>query len=276
MTHPDGEIAFFNDAAFKIAPTAAQLGAYAQRLRLERPPEPQTPLRALLPSGYVRAAVGAAYLLCDCAPVGPDEQPGHAHADSLTFELSLAGHRLCVNSGTSRYGIGPERQRQRGTAAHNTVELDGSNSSEVWAGFRVARRAQSRLLQALSTAHGVLIEGYHDGYRRLPGRNVHTRRWQLDAHSLRIEDGITGRFGRGVANFHLHPDIVAQTVGPREVSLRGIPGWSVRMLFENAASVEVIPSTWHPEFGLTVPNRCVVVCFTADILKTGITWTQVS
>lgn len=273
MTHPDGEIAFFNDAAFKIAPVATQLEAYAQRLRLEPPAEPPTPLRALVPSGYVRAAVGPAYLLCDCAPVGPDEQPGHAHADTLSFELSLAGHRLCVNSGTSRYGTGSERERQRGTAAHNTVELEGSNSSEVWAGFRVARRAQSRLLQAVSTAQGVVIEGCHDGYRRLPGRNVHTRRWQLDARSLRIEDRITGPFGRAAANFHLHPDIDAQTVRPREVSLRGIPGWSVRMLFENAASVEVIASTWHPEFGLSVANRCVVVCFAADILKTNISWT---
>jgi uncharacterized heparinase superfamily protein len=276
MTHPDGEIAFFNDAAFKIAPAAAQLEAYAQRLRLERPAEAQFPLRALLPSGYVRAAVGPAYLLCDCAPVGPDEQPGHAHADTLSFELSLAGHRLCVNSGTSLYGTGPERQRQRGTAAHNTVELDGSNSSEVWAGFRVARRAHGRLLQALSSRQGLAIEGCHDGYRRLPGKNVHTRRWQLEARSLRIEDQITGHLRRAAANFHLHPDIDAQRVGPRELSLRGIPGWSVRMCFENAASVEVIPSTWHPEFGLTVANRRVAVCFAAETLKTDISWTQES
>ena len=53
-----------------------------------------------------------------------------------------------MNSGTSEYGLGEERQRQRGTAAHNTVVIDGENSSEVWAGFRVARRARARLLDA--------------------------------------------------------------------------------------------------------------------------------
>ena len=39
MTHPDGDIAFFNDAAFKIAPTHAALEAYAQRLALGALPD---------------------------------------------------------------------------------------------------------------------------------------------------------------------------------------------------------------------------------------------
>ena len=82
--------------------------------------------------------------LLDVAPVGPDYLPGHAHADTLSFELSLFGQRVLVNSGTSQYEAGPERSRQRGTAAHNTVIVDGHDSSEVWAGFRVARRASSR------------------------------------------------------------------------------------------------------------------------------------
>ncbi len=55
------------------------------------------------------ARLGPAYLVCDCANVGPDYLPGHAHADTLSFELSLDGRRLFVNSGTSVYGIGPER-----------------------------------------------------------------------------------------------------------------------------------------------------------------------
>ena len=33
------------------------------------------------------------------------------------------------------------RQKERGTAMHNTVAINNLNSSEVWSGFRVARRA---------------------------------------------------------------------------------------------------------------------------------------
>ena len=46
-----------------------------------------------------------------------------------------------MNGGTSCYGDGPVRVLERGTRSHSTVEVDGQNSSEVWSGFRVARRA---------------------------------------------------------------------------------------------------------------------------------------
>ncbi len=62
---------------------------------------------------------------------GPDYLPGHAHADTLSFELSLFGQRVIVNSGTSVFGIGEQRQLERGAAAHSTVVVDGENSSEV-------------------------------------------------------------------------------------------------------------------------------------------------
>ena len=80
-------------------------------------------------------------MLIDVAKIGPDYLPGHAHADTLSFELSLYGKRLLVNSGISRYGTSLIRQFERSTEAHNTVAIDNKNSSEVWSGFRVARRA---------------------------------------------------------------------------------------------------------------------------------------
>lgn len=40
MSHPDGGIAFFNDAAFGIAPTLAELADYARRLGVSLPPIP--------------------------------------------------------------------------------------------------------------------------------------------------------------------------------------------------------------------------------------------
>ncbi len=272
MTHPDGEIAFFNDAAFHMAPSCAALEAFAARLGLAAVPDPQEPLTALVPSGYVRGLAGPAYLVCDCAPVGPDQQPGHAHADTLSFELSLSGRRVFVNSGTSRYGTDPERQRQRGTAAHNTVVVEDEDSSEVWAGFRVARRARARLQVARATPLGVMIAGSHDGYRRLPGRNGHWRQWCLGERSLHIEDRVSGPFRTAVAHFHLHPKVGVQVVGERVVELTGADGARARMTFVGAAAVEVRPSHWHPEFGLAVANRCVVARFAGSTLATQLEW----
>ncbi|MGB6606113.1 MAG: alginate lyase family protein [Steroidobacteraceae bacterium] len=272
MTHPDGELAFFNDAAFEEAPTSAQLEAFAGRLGLAPVADPSEPLIVLEASGYVRAIAGSAYLICDCAAVGPDHLPAHAHADTLSFELSLCGRRLFVNSGTSLYGTGPERQRQRGTAAHNTVVADECDSSEVWAGFRVARRARARLHGAHELAPGVLIDASHDGYRRLPRGGEHRRRWRLEPQSLHIEDRLDGALERAEARFHLHPDVAARVAGEREVALALADGSTARLSAANAGALQVVPATWHPRFGVEVANQCVTARFAGGVLSTRIAW----
>jgi uncharacterized heparinase superfamily protein len=166
MSHPDGAIAFFNDAAWGIAPPNGALLAYASRLGIACGP-PSAPICHLPESGYVRMSAGDFVVLADLARIGPDYLPGHAHADTLSFEASFAGQRVFVNSGTSEYGTGTERQRQRGTAAHNTVVVEGRDSSEVWAGFRVGRRARPRNVQVAQYADRLHVEASHDGYRYL-------------------------------------------------------------------------------------------------------------
>ncbi|MCB0055622.1 MAG: heparinase II/III family protein, partial [Caldilineaceae bacterium] len=141
MTHPDGGLAFFNDAAFGIAPAPEELEAYARRLGLGPRVVPSDGLHHLASSGYVRLQNQDAVAILDVGEIGPTYLPGHAHADSLSFELSLGGRRFVVNSGTSLYDDCEERLRQRSTAAHSTVVVDGADSSEVWHSFRVARRA---------------------------------------------------------------------------------------------------------------------------------------
>ena len=272
MSHPDGDIAFFNDAALGVSARFLDLEEYAARLRLPATDQPQGVLNVLLASGYVCASVGPAYLLCDCARVGPDCLPGHAHADTLTFELSLFGHRIFVNSGTSQYEPGPERLRQRGTAAHNTVTVDGFDSSEVWDSFRVARRARAYLRATTSTAESATIDASHDGYRRLPGRNEHRRRWVLDARSLHIEDTITGRFHSAEARFHLHPDIEVHSLDADAFLLSGPTGLRARVAFAGAASVAVHRSKWHPAFGVFQENRCIVAGFLSSFLAAQVTW----
>jgi uncharacterized heparinase superfamily protein len=272
MSHDDGDIAFFNDAAFGIAGTPQQLAAYARRLGIEPLARRDTALLVLPESGYVRAALGDACLICDCAAVGPSYQPGHAHADTLSFELSLHGQRLLVNSGVSEYGTGAERQRQRGTAAHNTVLVDGSDSSEVWAGFRVARRAGAYLRRAEQEQEGITIEGCHDGYRRLPGRNLHNRRWRLQADSLAIEDSISGAFRQAEARFHLHPEVSAQHDGPGAVVLECQGRARAHFSFEGAASVQIERASWHPRFGAHIANQCISVRLAQPTLRSRLSW----
>ena len=87
MTHPDGRLSFFNDAAFGIAATRAQLEAYAIRLGLGTVTEPGEGVHHLRSSGYVRVNRGDVAAILDLAAIGPDYLPGHAHAGSGRGEL---------------------------------------------------------------------------------------------------------------------------------------------------------------------------------------------
>jgi uncharacterized heparinase superfamily protein len=258
MSHPDGEIGFFNDAAFGISPTPAQLRDYAGRLNFALESAEKPGLRRLMPSGYVSISAPPFFLLCDVAPIGPDHLPAHAHADTLSFEMSYRDRRVFVNSGTSEYGLGAERQRQRATAAHNTLVLDGENSSEVWAGFRVARRARVNLLNVAAEAERFVVAAEHTGYRRLRGKNMHRRTWTLTPRELRIEDIIDGLFSSARCHFHLHPDIEVQAGDGANLRLSDALGLVLEISFEGAAGVDVVDSTWHPEFGIAVANRSIV------------------
>jgi uncharacterized heparinase superfamily protein len=270
MTHPDGQVAFFNDAAFGMAARYKELAEYARQLGVALDSASLAPVEELPSSGYVRLASGRAVLLCDVAELGPAYQPGHAHADTLSFELSLSGQRVLVNSGTSLYEAGPERLRQRSTAAHNTVLVDDTDSSEVWAAFRVARRAHPLDLGVTQGAQ-LVIRCAHDGYRHLPGRPIHRRLWQLDTTGLTIIDRVEGGFRRAQARYHLHPLVSVEAPAEGTLGLV-LPGGHRVCLRVEGGTLGVEETTWHSEFGATESNRCVRVEFCGTEVKTTLHW----
>ena len=251
MQHPDGRIAFFNDAAFDIAISPNELENYASRLQLPSIAKPSEGITHLSSSGYIRLQREASVLLLDVAEVGPTYQPGHAHADTLSFEWSWGDNRVVVNSGTSCYGVSAERLRQRSTSAHSTIEIDGHDSSEVWSGFRVARRAHPTGLRLNDAADELWVQCAHNGYQRLPGHVVHQRQWCLRDTSLHIEDRLTGRFQRAVARFFLHPSVEIQSDG------RLLCG-PTPLRYDNAGGTLCCePATYHPQFDVNVDNFCL-------------------
>lgn len=259
MTHPDGQIALFNDAAMGFAANLAMLQRYAERTGLTVPLPLRTDgVRAMTASGFIRINRGPVSAILDVARVGPDHVPGHGHADTLTFEWSLGDQRVIVDTGTSLYGEGPERLRQRGTAAHNTVTAEGQDSSEVWKGFRVARRAYPRDITVNASREPWMVSAAHDGYRRLPGRVIHRRRWEFSSNSLLVADRLEGKHKIAQARFHFHPRMEVALCGAREGSLSGADGLTIRFLVSKGRAW-LEDSTYHPEFGSSIRNRCLVV-----------------
>jgi uncharacterized heparinase superfamily protein len=232
MVHPDGEISFFNDAALGIAPTRDVLEDYARRLGIFRA------RLQLGESGYRRIGNGQVTVIFDAAPLGPDYQPGHGHADALSFEASCRGRRVLVNSGTSTYEEGSERTFEVGTAAHNTVRIDGVDQSEMWGAFRVARRAMPFDVR---TDDRSFVEAAHNGYHRLRQKITHRRRIDIINETLLIRDWVEGSGEHRVDVFyHL------------------APGARPTIHLDPKMTRETVFSNYCAGFNATIPNQTVI------------------
>jgi len=268
VCHPDGEIPLFNDAAFGIAPPPAQLLAHASGLlgqpglSLTRTAE-RCELIDKPASGYYGFRHGADMLIIDCGPIGPDYQPGHAHCDTLSYELTLAGERLIVDSGVHDYEPGTRRTLCRTTAGHNTVAVDGYEQSEIWGTFRVARRARPVAASLEPHDAGCVFEGAHDGYRRLPGRPVHRRRMAYDgAGGIEVHDEVEGAGTHHLeSRVRLHPGYMA-VISKGYCAVSRPDGTAVaRIEFGDGPEPQLEPGRYFPRFG--VERNCAVLVWRA-------------
>jgi len=139
MCHPDGNIAFFNDSAFGIALTPAQLGACARTLGLRINAPPDDEILRLEPSGYVRIRRDRLQILFRC---GTRRCGLHSGACACRHAVvrGFPGTRAFSPIRASRHTTWAAAGLATSTGAHNTVEIDGEDSSEMWSTFRVARR----------------------------------------------------------------------------------------------------------------------------------------
>ena len=257
VVHPDGENSFFNDTAIGNTPNLNELKRYAQRLNINYNFTKHKKIKCLQNSGYIRVTSKESVAIIDVAPIGPDYLPAHSHADTLSFELSLFGQRLLVNSGISEYKTSPVRRYERSTEAHNTVVVNNLNSSEVWKGFRVARRAYPFDLKIEELKNCLNISCAHDGYKRLFGKPIHRRSWKFLKRSLIINDNIEGPFQSAFAYFHFHPSVV---IIKKKNILKIRMSNNRKVIFKIKTGASVIRKSYYsPEFGKTYVTKCLKI-----------------
>lgn len=263
ITCQNGDVPMVNDATSGIAPTTEQLRAKAVRVGLKSWSVFSQTTGHKQNTGYRKFTLPRYELVADVGQIGPDHQPSHGHADTFSFVLHVDNQPLIVDSGTSTYEIGPRRAWERSTAAHNTVDVMGINSSEVWAGFRVGRRARVTVLADTPTR----LMACHDGYRHLG--IIHERAWSVDPMHICITDRLidkkapTARNQTGIARLYFHPDAFVSLAGI------GIEAGAMRVTFASESAPKLHLATYDMAGGFNRlrPAQCVEITFT-DQLET--------
>lgn len=212
MTHPDGSISLFNDTAENISLTFKELENIIFTIfPNEKNLKKSTIKNIFYPlkySGYYNINFDNFYLIADIGDIKPKFLPGHSHADTLSFELSVFGNRFIVNSGTSTYEYNTLRLLQRSTSLHSTLTYNNKNSSDVWKSFRVGKKAKSEILLISENKENMRLIGKHNGYQSLFKKLIHKREFYLDKKTFKVIDNINDEVENCLIRYYLHPSVI--------------------------------------------------------------------
>ena len=244
ITFQNGDIPLVNDSAKNIAPTTKQLTEYANTLNIKGL------FVKLSESGYRKFNQKNYELLVDVGNIAPDYLPAHAHADTLSFVLHVNQKPFIVDTGTSTYENNEIRKTERSTSAHNTVQIGNFEQSEMWASFRVGRRAKAKILSENKNQ----ITASHDGYKRLG--IIYERTFITHNQGVIIKDRIIGKSKNiNKAYLHFHPAIEIQV---QENTIKTNVG---NIVIENVSKIEESNYLFSEEFNRRISAKMITLFF---------------
>ncbi|MFN8144529.1 MAG: alginate lyase family protein [Bacteroidia bacterium] len=245
----NGELPAINDSASDGAPSVTALADYAHTLGIKCN---ALPLNA---SGLRKFRNLHFEMLVDVNGFTQAPAPGHAHADALHFLLHVFGSPFIIDTGVSVYEKGNVRSYERSTAAHNTVEVNGKNQSEIYGNFRVGRKA--RVVNLKEQGH--ILEATHDGYKSIGA--MHTRKIEFREREIIITDKISRQHDtQAIAYLHVDKKCGLRLDNGRLISK------FVQVSFEGAHRIEH-SDTWHsPAFGVQLPAYKIKIPFSGNLV----------
>ena len=243
------------------------------------------PLRQARGWGYQRMSALGTILVLDAAPPPPQKMAEQGSASTLAFELSDGPQRLVVNCG----GSGPVPtdlpnelvQGLRTTAAHSTLVLSDTNSTNILADGSLGKGVEDVTIDRSEDNDASRMEASHDGYVRAFGL-IHKRSLMLgnDGKELRGADQLMPKGRKKIreaapyaARFHLAPGVEATITADGMGAIlrsKGAPPWNFRCRGGNLAMEE---SLWVDGRGQPHRTSQLVIIGEVSALGGDVGWT---
>lgn len=219
------------------------------------------------PPASTRCAASGVYCLAASEPVlraaivdaGPHGygSGGHGHADALSLQWIAQGRHWLTDPGAFCYALPRGRNRFRGTAAHNTLEVDGLDQAEPAGPFNWGAKPVTRLERWLTSPLADVFTASHDGYSRLSDPVIH-RRWVISWKTglLVVRDVALGRAEHDLAlHWRLGPEFAPSRERPRARTFAAPDGAALTFAWaeDPAWTAEIVESEWSPAYGASVP-----------------------
>ncbi len=222
--------------------------------------------------GYCLWQAGDAALLFDVGPIGLWPNASHGHADALSVQARIRGRWLLADPGTGAYGASIRvRDSLRGTAAHNTVTVDGLDQTDALDLFKWLRPVPTRLLDADMSEEFDYAMAVHEGYHRLRQPVTHYRavlfvRPPASTSGWVIADRLDGEGRHHCAlRFHFPPGTEVRGDGTGAVvALDPEEGAGLRFSFSDA-DWRLTTGLWSSRFGDWEPAPVLLIERTAEL-----------
>jgi uncharacterized heparinase superfamily protein len=237
------------------------------------------PLRQARGWGYQRMSALGTIVVVDAAPPPPQKIADRGSASTLAFELSDGGQRLVVNCGGP--GLLPTElpdqlvQGLRTTAAHSTLVLADTNSTNILADGSLGKGVEDVTIDRTEDNDSSRLEASHDGYVRSFGV-IHKRSLLLgnDGKELRGSDQLSPKGRKKIresaayaVRFHLAPGVEATITADGMGAIlrsKGAPPWNFRCRGGNLATEE---SLWID--GRGEPRRTTQLVIVGEVSALG-------
>ncbi|MET0399262.1 MAG: alginate lyase family protein [Longimicrobiaceae bacterium] len=251
MLAPDGSVARFGDASRSFSGCTVERDVeLALGTQPGRAPAPCTRLPDFGMSCWRWGSPERDFcLFVDVGALGMGGNPGHGHADMLSFTLYVGRVEVIADPGTYLYSDRADAMRFKRHDAHNTVCWTGRPVADLARFFRwrsAAAVPAARLLPSRAAA-GLAALRYADG-------RSHRRSWSLLPDGLMVVDELRGGPGpRGPATTRLmlHPDSSVTGLGPRGAVVRSPAGTlAIELQGAPAGECRVDEGEYAPAYGV--------------------------
>tara|TARA_B100001057_G_scaffold495714_1_gene595377 strand:+ start:89 stop:382 length:294 start_codon:yes stop_codon:yes gene_type:complete len=92
---------------------------------------------------------------------------------------------------------------------------------------------------------------------------------KLSKESLIIKDNIRGKFKNAISRLFFHPDLEIKV----NDNVIYVSGKHFKMeLFLNNLDYNISNSEWHPEFGISIANKCLEIFSIENSISLNIYW----
>ncbi|MGQ9631414.1 MAG: alginate lyase family protein [bacterium] len=217
--------------------------------------------RAFLDGGIYIMRRDSLYMIVDCGSNGQNGNGGHAHNDTLSFELYAYDKTFIVDPGTYAYTADYKmRNLFRSTAYHNVVMVDDVEMNEIDERnlFSLGNNAIPKVNRWETNGEYDFLDAEHTGYKRLKNPVVHRRQIYFDKKQgfWVIKDILTGRGSHKLdLLFHFAP----MSIEIDRLSVRSDNADSANIIViplnTDDLSCEILDGWVSPSYGIMEPAK---------------------